>query len=208
MTTEPRDPLAVGDATRRMVRFLADRTDDGRLVRGHELLDNDQLEELTIDEQRATAKVVGTGKYPYMIEMRYAALNRFDERATRFDCTCPDWGDPCKHGVALALSLAARLDLDESRANAVIEERRADDSGAARVLPPSDRPKWAEGVSDPPAVLSFDDWLGVAQRSRKVPVLTDVDPFDAIVALGRLAISGEPDIAPELALLAARLKQA
>jgi SWIM zinc finger len=196
----------VGDATRRMIRFLADRTDDGRLVRGHEILDNNQLEDIVIDERNARANVVGTAHYPYVVDMRYAALDRFDERGTRFDCTCPDWGDPCKHGVALALTLAARLDVDQAQGEAVAEERRSADPVATRVEPPSDRPKWAENVSDQPMPVTFDDWLGMAERSRPVPKLADVDPFDTVLGLGRLAISGGPDLAPEIALLASRLR--
>lgn len=30
----------------------------------------------------------------------------------RFDCTCPDWGDPCKHSAALAYLLADAIDAD------------------------------------------------------------------------------------------------
>lgn len=29
-----------------------------------------------------------------------------------FDCSCPDWGDPCKHGVAVLFALAAAVDDD------------------------------------------------------------------------------------------------
>jgi uncharacterized Zn finger protein len=197
---------SVGDATRRMIRFLADRTDDGRLVRGHELLDNNQLEDVVIDERSARANVVGTAHYPYVVDMRYAALDRFDERGTRFDCTCPDWGDPCKHGVALALTLAARLDIDHARSEAVAEERRSVDPVTVRIEPPSDRPKWAENVTDQPVATTFEDWLGHAERSRPVPKLADVDPFDTVLALGRLALAGGNDLAPEIALLASRLR--
>ena len=189
-----------------MIRFLADRTDDGRLVRGHEILDNNQLEEIVVDERHATAKVVGTAHYPYVIDMRYAALDRFDERGTRFDCSCPDWGDPCKHGVALALTLAARLDLDHAQDETLAEVRRSVDPVTTRVEPPSDRPKWAENVVEQPTPATFDDWLGHADRSRPVAKLADADPFDTVLALGRLAITGGPDLAPEIGLLASRLR--
>ena len=32
----------------------------------------------------------------------------------RFDCTCPDWDDPCKHGVAVLTELAERVAYDPS----------------------------------------------------------------------------------------------
>jgi SWIM zinc finger len=198
------DPIVVGDATRRMVRFLSDRTDDGRLVRGHEILDDGLLEEVVIDEAKASAKVVGTGRYPYDVTMRYVALSRFDERATRFDCTCPDWGDPCKHGVALALAVATRLDIDEARRDAHIEEKHA--GPGEHVEPPSDRPQWAEAVVEQLTPHTFDDWLGSPDRTRLKPVMTDTDPFDTLLALGKLAIPGGPDLAPEIALLASRLR--
>lgn len=35
-----------------------------------------------------------------------------DASEVRFDCTCPDWGDPCKHSAALAYLVAESIDAD------------------------------------------------------------------------------------------------
>jgi uncharacterized Zn finger protein len=35
-----------------------------------------------------------------------------NERDISFDCSCPDWGDPCKHGAAVYYLLAEQIDAD------------------------------------------------------------------------------------------------
>lgn len=201
-------PDEIGEATRRMVRFLADRTDDGRLIRGHELFDSDQLANIEIESTYAEAAARGSWSEPYMVTMSYPSLEQFDaSRATRFRCNCPDWGDPCKHGVALALAVADHLDR-AGRAVPVSADAAGPGSATATAPPmlvPNDPPTWAEHLPEPITPRTIDEWLGGPSGGVRRPVELHADDELDAFTLEPLRMPGGVDLAPEISLLRLRL---
>lgn len=108
---------------------LAARLADGaRLTRGRKYQRQGNVMELDISPGWVTAQVLGSRREPYTVSIATKAANENERRAAAsdpsgavprvldiaFTCICPDWGDPCKHGVAVLLELAAQADDDPS----------------------------------------------------------------------------------------------
>jgi SWIM zinc finger len=223
-----------GPAMRHLGRLLAERTDSGRLVRGHEIFEDELVDEMRIDGDRISAEIIGTREWPYEARMRLprAADGSLpdDPWKLRFDCTCPDSGDPCKHGVALTLAVADLIDrkqfpgvdigafaVDES----LDDQRRTmfDLSGsptagtsAPRPAPTplpvaTARPSWAEELPDRPPPTSLAGWLGdEPPADTKYLDLGDVDALELILDLGPCEVAGGgPNLAGAIQLLVVRL---
>lgn len=104
---------------------LADST---RLSKGRSLFRRGVVGHLDLGGRNGvTALVSGSRPLPYevTISTRPAPDHVADDVATdgwvaavppardiAFDCTCPDWGDPCKHAVAVLYALAELVDHD------------------------------------------------------------------------------------------------
>lgn len=65
--------------------------------------------------QAAFSAALLAGQLPQDIddELRQLGVSLFPtSRQLTFDCSCPDWGDPCKHAAAVCYLLAERFDAD------------------------------------------------------------------------------------------------
>lgn len=69
-----------------------------------------------LSQQAIYAAKLLTGEMPGDIEALFQGigLSLFpqSQRAIDFDCSCPDWGNPCKHGAAVYYLVAEQLDVD------------------------------------------------------------------------------------------------
>ncbi len=214
---------SIGWATDALGRLLVARSDHGRLLRGKELADLERVLDIDVSPGRASAVVPGSRNEPYHVSLRVPVGPGLPDAARdlRFDCTCPDWGDPCKHGVALVLSIATMLD-DEPDALARLRgpqpapARPREPTAPARVgeaplstgriaPPPREPPSWAENfgvVSAPPNIA---EWLAAPRPLPDSVVIADGDPVERLLDLGPLRVDDGPDLAPALQLLVLRL---
>ncbi len=189
---------------------MAELVDHARLVRGKELADRNRVHNLDIAPGRVTAEVVGSRPQPYEVVVRLPGTGGPPRSAQElgFDCTCPDWADPCKHAVAVTLALAERLDEEPDLAiqwwGRAMDPVRATAAGTRRTrveLPgPGERPAWAETLVRGPTPASIEAWLGGMTPSKR-PSLPTIDGIEAVLELGRLDIADGIDIAPALQLL-------
>jgi hypothetical protein len=218
----------IGWATDLLGRLLAQRSDHGRVVRGKELTDTGRVHDLGIAPGRVTAEVTGSRSEPYRVTVELASDGGppTEPGQLRFTCSCPDWGDPCKHGVAVVLAVAERLDSAPEEAGTwwggispeptlrsqpgpAPSRRQALDRGVAGAprypLPaPDERPAWADAVEATPAATTLEAWLGGIATWSTPPPRRIADPVATILELGPLPID-DVDLAPTIALLVAAL---
>jgi uncharacterized Zn finger protein len=190
--------------------LLAELVDHARLVRGKELADRGRVHDLDVQPGRVTGSVTGSRAVPYEVVVRLPSSGGPPQsaRELRFDCTCPDWADPCKHAVAVTLALGEHLDDEPELATQwwgqAMDPVRAGGPGARRTpveLPgAADRPAWAEGLTPPATPHSIEAWLGGMTPSRRAS-LPMVDGVEEVLELGRLDIADGIDLAPALQLL-------
>lgn len=118
------------------VRLLRNRADTARFRRGEEYAREGAVTRLVVQPGRIVAKVQGSRPHPYDVlitaptlkippQLRalsslLAAVDVLSHSISyvtallppmdhvQFVCTCPDWSDPCKHGVAVWLAAAER----------------------------------------------------------------------------------------------------
>jgi hypothetical protein len=105
---------------------VAGMADPQRFRRGKLYLAENAVTRLEVSDGVLQAVVVGNRPDPYHVTITVemttrpgdtgAVLERTDVARLiprgdelLFSCTCPDWEDPCKHGVAALLALAAEL---------------------------------------------------------------------------------------------------
>ena len=215
--------MSVGPTLGHIGRLLAALTDSGRLVRGHEMVEDGRVRDLIIASERIEAIVWGSRHEPYEVIIYVPSGGELptDPRQLRFSCTCPDWGDPCKHAVAVALSAANELDNNHRLLKTLLgaaAEPSDDDPrvGAAHersvvvattVAPPRERPTWAQDLNEGRAPTTVEGWLGEDPgRQPAVPPLEE-DPTELFLSLGALHVGDGPDLAPSLQLLIYRLAE-
>ncbi len=192
-----------GPVTQHVGRLLAQRADSLRLVKGYELWDDSCVRDLVVTTGGINAVVLGSRPSPYEVTINWADSDWPDDaRDLRFRCDCPDWGDPCKHAIAVALAAASQADSDDRDVDDV------DFSRAARPEPTplpivDDRPSWAEHLAAPNRATSLDHWLGDTPEPRR-RINVDGDPLEHYVGLGPLVVDGV-DLAPAIQLLIFRL---
>jgi hypothetical protein len=142
-------------------RALADLApllaDSSRLAKGRTYNRRGEVGELVVEPGVVRADVSGSRSFPYevTISTRAAPVHVAEEVATygweaavpesrdiAFDCTCPDWGDPCKHAVAVLYCLAEAVDDDPGvlatwrSLNDQADRQEAPTSPGAEVAPP------------------------------------------------------------------------
>lgn len=161
---------------------VAGMADPQRFRRGKSYLVDNAVTRLEVSEGVLLATVVGGRPEAYHVTISVETVPRPDdlgqvpERAhvarliprgeeLLCTCTCPDWDDPCKHGVAALLALAAELgprpellvtwrcdDSDQRPSTRVGSRARADRH--LRLVPPAppvspfETPQWHEFVGD------------------------------------------------------------
>ena len=109
---------------------LAARVAEGqRLSRGRRYQLQGNVADLDVSDGILTASVIGTRAEPYEVSISCKPANENERRASMadpagavprvidvaFTCICPDWGDPCKHGVAVLLEFAREVDGDAAQ---------------------------------------------------------------------------------------------
>jgi uncharacterized Zn finger protein len=220
--------MSVGPHLGHIGRLLASLADSGRLVRGHELVEDGRVRDLVIAAERIEAVVWGSQHQPYEVTIRVPSGTELptDPRQLRFTCTCPDWGDPCKHAIAVALKAAAELD-DNHRLLATLlggkaaglelvpESTEAEPEArvgrslvvATTIAPPRERPSWAQDLVEARAPATLEGWLGQDPgRQPAIPPL-DEDPTELLLSLGALSVGDGADLAPSIQLLLYRLAE-
>ena len=160
---------------------VAGLADPQRFRRGKAYLADNAIARLELSEGVLLATVVGGRPDPYHVTVTVETVSRPEdlgqvpERAhvarlipradeLLFSCTCPDWDDPCKHGVAALLALAGELgsrpellvswrcgDVDDRPRTKVGSRARADRHlRLVQPPPPSpfETPEWHEFAGD------------------------------------------------------------
>ena len=145
--------------------LAAEMADPDRFRRGRAYVRQHAVLDLTIEPGVARGEVQGSRPAPYAVTIRTrgvrrgaaaaAAAGRANALVPRPDdlgisCTCPDWGAPCKHGVAVLLSLGEEL----ARRPAELARWRAVDADGG-----ADEPDEPWGAPEPPAD-PLDAWFG------------------------------------------------
>src|SRR5687768_6679408 len=102
---------------------LAEVSEPERLRRGRRYGRQGAVRDLDVAPGLITAKVQGSRAEPYEVQIRIAISRQPPTRladlvprsgAMRFGCSCPDWEEPCKHGVAVMTEFAERVAYDTS----------------------------------------------------------------------------------------------
>jgi hypothetical protein len=205
-----------GPAMASLAKIVAERSDTMRFLRGNELAERGAVVSMIIERGRAQAVVRGASTTPYSVDVVSSAEGELPTLSSqlRTACTCPDWGDPCKHGVAVVLTLAERLDDDEELLARFIgvlrrsepERLSAASTPATPLVLPLVPPVWAHEVEVRSAPHDAAEFFGddpIPKIDRNVPSLGD----EVVDALGPLMID-DLDIAPDIARLLRRLSGA
>jgi hypothetical protein len=154
--------------------------DADRLSRGRRYQRKGNVSAVFVATGAATAEVQGSRTEPYEVTIAVRTANENVRRAVAdgdvsaavpragelaVTCVCPDWGDPCKHGVAALLALAAEIDDDPSL---LLRWRGIDD-----IVPPPpagseplDQPSRAVSSVDPDAAPDADSGARRGPRRR------------------------------------------
>jgi len=151
--------------------LAAEMADPDRFRRGRAYVRQHAVLDLTIEPGVAHGEVQGSRPAPYAVTIRTrgvrrgaaaaAAAGRANALVPRPDdlgisCTCPDWGAPCKHGVAVLLALGEEL---ARRPDELARWRAVDGADASGPDGPGD------DTDDPwrdhePAADPLDAWFG------------------------------------------------
>jgi SWIM zinc finger len=185
-----REPAPAGRLAASLLSVtVAGLADPQRFRRGKAYLADHAVTRLELSEGVLLATVVGGRPDAYHVTITVETVTRPDDLGQvpdrthvarliprgdelLFSCTCPDWDDPCKHGVAALLALAAefaaRPDLLVSWRCGEIEGRertrvgsRARTDRHLRLVPPAppaspfDTPEWHEFAGDGLAIPQY-----------------------------------------------------
>ena len=111
--------------------LAAEMADPDRFRRGRMIARDHAVGVVEIAAGMARGEVIGSRDVPYEVTIGTrpvrravaAAATAGDGRPSMLvprpddltiDCTCPDWGDPCKHGVAVLIALGDEMAHDTS----------------------------------------------------------------------------------------------
>ncbi|MEM7286396.1 MAG: hypothetical protein AAF480_08605 [Actinomycetota bacterium] len=111
-----------------LAELAAVLAEGARLSRGRQYQKRGQVTDLMVEPEAVTASVHGSRDEPYDVTIACKAAGQNERSAAAVDptavvpkaldiaftCHCPDWGDPCKHGVAVLLEFAREVDDDPS----------------------------------------------------------------------------------------------
>ena len=106
--------------------LAAEMADPDRFRRGRAYARDHAVANLVIEPGTASGEVIGSRDEPYEVTIGTRAVRRAVAAAATagegrpsmlvprpedltIDCTCPDWGDPCKHAVAVLIALGDEL---------------------------------------------------------------------------------------------------
>lgn len=108
--------------------MVARMAEGPRLSRGRRYQRQGHVVDLDVRPGLMTAEVEGSRAEPYSVSIAAKPANENERQAAAehptgaiprvidvaFTCICPDWGDPCKHGIAVMLEFAREVDDDPS----------------------------------------------------------------------------------------------
>jgi uncharacterized Zn finger protein len=102
--------------------LVAGMCDPHRLSRGRSYVRQGAVMDIHVAAGELTGFVQGGRPVPYEVTVRVDDAEQASSptqlvptaREVRFDCTCPDWEAPCKHGVAVMYEFADRVGRDPS----------------------------------------------------------------------------------------------
>jgi SWIM zinc finger len=224
-----REPTPVGRLAASLLSVtVAGLADPQRFRRGKVYLAEHAVTRLELSPGVLLATVVGGRPEPYDVTITVEAFARPDDlgqvpersHVARLiprgeellcSCTCPDWDDPCKHGVAALLALAGELG---SRPELLATWRCGEADGTARtrvgsrartdrhlrLVPPTpptspfETPEWREFAGDDLAIPH----IAVATEALTLPTMhldrTDVTDVirSAWRALARFSPENDP----------------
>lgn len=137
-----------------LAELAAVLAEGARLSRGRQYQKRGQVTDLMVEPEAVTASVHGSRDEPYDVTIACKAAGQNERSAAAVDptavvpkaldiaftCHCPDWGDPCKHGVAVLLEFAREVDDDPTL---LLQWRGIDD-----LTPPP--PAGTESLNAPP----------------------------------------------------------
>ena len=179
-----------------------------RLGRGRSYARQGAVLDFDVQPGLLTGWVQGSRPQPYEVAVWVDPVERGDmirslvpaARELRFDCSCPDWEDPCKHAVAVMSAFADRLvsqprllalwrglDLGPGRPRAVVGSRASgdgavhDDDDDALVSPFVAPLRTRPPALDPADRAALEAWLGtmpehpVAELRQLAPVRVEWD---------------------------------
>ncbi|MBZ0278508.1 MAG: SWIM zinc finger family protein [Anaerolineae bacterium] len=152
-------------------------------------LDDEQWDQAlqALSAQAIYAAKLLAGDMPEDIEtiFQHVGLSLFPQkkRDLNFDCSCPDWGDPCKHSAAVYYLLADMLDSDpfvlfhlrgRSRDQILSMLRKLRDETDS----PADTPTTAASASVPPLDVDLSVfWSGAAANIVRQMPNTSPEPL-------------------------------
>lgn len=210
-----------GEEAQQMLELVALVADPARLARGRSLYKRRRVDALFVSDGEAVASVTGSEPEPYEvgIAVRPAPNHAFgvdlvpNPLDVGFSCTCADWGDPCKHSIAVMLQLADEFedDLDQlarwrGKATAEPPEASAPDDAAQEDETDKRRKldaamvglEVSRGMADPEDEVEFVDPLhdfftGTMPESGTVlqaEVLESLQPVKASLSKVNLKVDG------------------
>lgn len=168
---------------------VAGLADPQRFRRGKGYLADNAVSRLDLSAGVLLATVVGSRAEPYHVTVTVEMVERPDDLGQTLDrahvarliprgeellfsCTCPDWEDPCKHGVAALLALAAELG---PRPELLVTWRCGDIDGDGRARPKvgsrarADRHLRLVPPAPPPSPFETPEWHEFAGDDLTIP---------------------------------------
>jgi hypothetical protein len=197
------------------------RSEPMRLLRGAELAERGVVSSVQVRPGELRGSVSGSRTELYTVKITTPVTGQPLGAGSpiRWSCTCPDWGDPCKHAVAVVLFVAQRFEEDPELVplfvgSAPADHLDADDSSDDPVPNANQKPSvattrsavlpvvaplWAEALGDIKRAATAQQFFGDAPLGT-TPLASPSDPSvgrDRLRQLGPLIVDSY-DLAPDI----------
>lgn len=184
--------------------LAAEMADPDRFRRGRAYVRQQAVLDVEIEPGVARGAVQGSRSEPYRVSIDVRPVRRAAAAAATagrlnalvprpedlsIHCTCPDWGDPCKHGVAVLIAIGEEL----GHSPELLATWRRTDAPGADATPDDPEPE----APDP-----LDDWFGRHYDPAPTAPLTPLPPrlrsFDLPDSTAELVLGAVDDAAATL----------